>query len=55
VVRGLGLFVLGLVLGWTIAAAALFVWPPSHDAARVDAAVVLAVKLGYALLIKRRC
>lgn len=44
--RGLGLFLLGLVLGWAIAAAALFVWPPSHDAARVDAAVVLSGAAG---------
>ena len=32
----------GLALGWTIAAAALFVWPPRHAAARADAVVVLA-------------
>jgi uncharacterized SAM-binding protein YcdF (DUF218 family) len=41
-VRGLGLLLLGLALGWTIAAAALFVWPPGHEAARADAVVVLA-------------
>jgi uncharacterized SAM-binding protein YcdF (DUF218 family) len=41
-VRGLGLLLLGLVLGWTTAAAVLFVWPPRHDAARADAVVVLA-------------
>ena len=40
--RSLGLLLLGLALGWAIAAAALFVWPPRHDAARADAVVVLA-------------
>lgn len=40
--RGLGLLLLGLALGWTIAAAALFVWPPRHEARRADAVVVLA-------------
>ena len=40
--RALGLLLLGLALGWTIAAAALFVWPPRHAAARADAVVVLA-------------
>jgi uncharacterized SAM-binding protein YcdF (DUF218 family) len=41
-VRGLGLLLLGLAFGWAIAAAALFVWPPRHGAARADAVVVLA-------------
>jgi uncharacterized SAM-binding protein YcdF (DUF218 family) len=41
-VRRLGLVVVGLALGWAIAAEALFVWPPRHDAVRADAAVVLA-------------
>jgi uncharacterized SAM-binding protein YcdF (DUF218 family) len=41
-VRGLGLLLLGLAFGWTIAAAALFVWPPRHPASRADAVVVLA-------------
>jgi uncharacterized SAM-binding protein YcdF (DUF218 family) len=41
-VRGLGLLLLGLALGWAIAAATLFVWPPHHEAARADALVVLA-------------
>jgi uncharacterized SAM-binding protein YcdF (DUF218 family) len=30
------------VLGWAIAAATLFVWPPQHPAAKADAVVVLA-------------
>ena len=33
---------LGLVLGWAVAAAVLFVWPPQHVAERADAVVVLA-------------
>jgi len=41
-VRVLGLFLLGLALGWTIAAAAMFVWPPREKASRADAVVVLA-------------
>jgi uncharacterized SAM-binding protein YcdF (DUF218 family) len=41
-VRGLGLLLLGLVLGWAIAAAVLFVWPPRHDAGHAEAVVVLA-------------
>ena len=41
-VRGLGLLLLGLALGWAIAAAVLFVWPPRHRGARADAVVVLA-------------
>jgi uncharacterized SAM-binding protein YcdF (DUF218 family) len=36
------LLLLGLVLGWAIAAAVLFVWPPRHTLAHADAAVVLA-------------
>ncbi|MGE5272936.1 MAG: YdcF family protein [Verrucomicrobiota bacterium] len=32
----------GLVLGWAIAAAVLFVWPPRSNAGHADAAVVLA-------------
>lgn len=40
--RGLGLLLLGLVLGWAIAAAVLFVWPPQHPASHADAVVVLA-------------
>jgi uncharacterized SAM-binding protein YcdF (DUF218 family) len=41
--RGLVLkAVAGLVLGWAIAAAALFVWPPQHPAVHTDAIVVLA-------------
>ena len=40
--RGAGLFVLGLALGWAIAAAALFVWPPGRPAGHADAAVVLS-------------
>ena len=34
--------VLGLVLAWTIVAAALFVWPPESVPARADAVVVLS-------------
>ena len=40
--RGLGLVLLGLALGWSIAAAVLFLWPPRHRAARADAVIVLA-------------
>ena len=40
--RGLGLLLLGLALGWAIASAVLFVWPPRHRAARADAVIVLA-------------
>ena len=41
-VRG-GLFLLlGLVLGWAIASAVLFVWPARHTLPRADAALVLA-------------
>ena len=36
------LFLAGLVLGWAIAAAVLFVWPPRRSAGHADAAVVLA-------------
>jgi uncharacterized SAM-binding protein YcdF (DUF218 family) len=36
------LLLAGLVLGWAIAAAALFVWPPGGSDGRADAAVVLA-------------
>ena len=36
------LLVLGLLAGWTIAAAVLFVWPPREQAAPADAVVVLA-------------
>jgi uncharacterized SAM-binding protein YcdF (DUF218 family) len=36
------LALVGLVLGWTIAAAVLFVWPPRHTEAKADAVVVLA-------------
>jgi uncharacterized SAM-binding protein YcdF (DUF218 family) len=32
----------GLVLGWAIAAAVMFVWPPRSSAGHADAAVVLA-------------
>jgi len=32
----------GLALGWAIAAAVIFVWPPRISAGRADAAVVLA-------------
>jgi uncharacterized SAM-binding protein YcdF (DUF218 family) len=32
----------GLVVGWVVAAAILFVWPPRGSDARADAAVVLA-------------
>ena len=40
--RTILLALVGLVLGWAIAAAVLFVWPPGHTAARADAGVVLA-------------
>ena len=46
----------GLVLGWAIAAAVLFIWPPEHSAAKADAVVVLAggrgprLKEGLALI-----
>jgi uncharacterized SAM-binding protein YcdF (DUF218 family) len=33
---------LGLVLGWAIASAVLFVWPPKHTLTHADAALVLA-------------
>jgi uncharacterized SAM-binding protein YcdF (DUF218 family) len=36
------LVVLGLVLGWAIAAAALFVWPPRHALPHADAVLVLS-------------
>jgi uncharacterized SAM-binding protein YcdF (DUF218 family) len=36
------LVLLGLVIGWAIAAAVLFVWPPQHIPAKADAVVVLA-------------
>jgi uncharacterized SAM-binding protein YcdF (DUF218 family) len=40
--RGGLLLLLGLVLGWAIASAVLFVWPPRHTLPHADAAVVLA-------------
>jgi uncharacterized SAM-binding protein YcdF (DUF218 family) len=40
--RPLLLLLGGLALGWAIAAAALFVWPPRGSGGRADAAVVLA-------------
>jgi uncharacterized SAM-binding protein YcdF (DUF218 family) len=40
--RPLALFLVGLLLGWAIAAAVLFVWPPRESGGRADAAVVLA-------------
>jgi uncharacterized SAM-binding protein YcdF (DUF218 family) len=36
------LLLAGLVLGWIVAAAALFVWPPRSSDVRADVAVVLA-------------
>lgn len=53
------LLVVGLVLGWAIAAAALFVWPPRHAADHADAVVVLAGGRGPRLatglaLVRRR-
>jgi len=36
------LLLLGLVIGWAIAAAVLFVWPPRHTLPHADAALVLA-------------
>ena len=39
----------GLVLGWAIAAAVLFVWPPGHTEAKADAVVVLAGGRGLRL------
>jgi uncharacterized SAM-binding protein YcdF (DUF218 family) len=36
------LLLTGLVLGWVVAAAVLFVWPPRGSDGRADAAVVLA-------------
>jgi uncharacterized SAM-binding protein YcdF (DUF218 family) len=41
-VRGGLLLLLGLVLGWAIASAVLFVWPPRHTLPHADAALVLA-------------
>jgi hypothetical protein len=40
--RGGLLLLLGLVLGWAIASAVLFVWPPRHTLPHADAAIVLA-------------
>ena len=36
------LAVIGLALGWAVAAAVLFVWPPQHVPEHADAVVVLA-------------
>ena len=36
------LVLLGLLIGWAIAASALFVWPPQHSSNRADAVVVLS-------------
>jgi uncharacterized SAM-binding protein YcdF (DUF218 family) len=40
--RSLLFLLLGLALGWVIAAAVLFVWPPRVSGAGADAAIVLA-------------
>jgi hypothetical protein len=40
--RGAALALAGLVAGWALAAAVLFLWPPEHPAGRADAVVVLA-------------
>ncbi len=40
--RGVISAVLGLVLGWLVAAAVLFLWPPDRVPDRADAVVVLA-------------
>ena len=52
------LFAAGLVLGWTVLAAVLFVWPPRHVPGRVDAVVVLAggrgPRLAHGLTLVRR-
>ena len=53
----------GLALGWALAAATLFVWPPQHPATKADTVVVLAggrgprLSAGLALVrgASRRC
>ena len=40
--RGGLLLLVGLVLGWAIASAVLFVWPPRHTLPHADATIVLA-------------
>ena len=56
--RAAGVVVFGLALGWIVASAVLFVWPPQHVPSHADAVVVLAggrgPRLAQGLTLVRR-